>query len=230
MALRAGGGFAKLKKLFEGGSMRSILVAALLLSTSNAIAVTIDFDEHIHNSGSDFANEDSIVTDDYVSDGIVFGKDGVSPGGVVSWNLNTNSDPKGLCALGFDGWTDCASDIYFYFVLANDANTLATTDYLSFYVGDSGTDLDSWIINTYDPFNNLLESRTVTSYRNILVEFSYSDIHRVEILWNRDTDTGYLLDDVSFNTTVAAIPIPAAIWLFGSALLGLGWLRRKQST
>jgi hypothetical protein len=25
------------------------------------------------------------------------------------------------------------------------------------------------------------------------------------------------------------IPIPAAVWLFGSALAGLGWLRRKQS-
>jgi hypothetical protein len=27
---------------------------------------------------------------------------------------------------------------------------------------------------------------------------------------------------------VAAVPIPAAVWLFGSALAGLGWLRRKQ--
>ena len=27
----------------------------------------------------------------------------------------------------------------------------------------------------------------------------------------------------------AAVPVPAAIWLFGSALAGLGWLRRKQN-
>jgi hypothetical protein len=26
-----------------------------------------------------------------------------------------------------------------------------------------------------------------------------------------------------------AVPIPAAVWLFGSALAGLGWLRRKQT-
>ena len=25
------------------------------------------------------------------------------------------------------------------------------------------------------------------------------------------------------------VPIPAAVWLFGSALFGLGWMRRKQS-
>jgi len=28
---------------------------------------------------------------------------------------------------------------------------------------------------------------------------------------------------------VSAVPIPAAVWLFGSALAGLGWLRRKQT-
>ncbi len=27
----------------------------------------------------------------------------------------------------------------------------------------------------------------------------------------------------------AFIPIPGAVWLFGSALAGLGWLRRKQT-
>jgi hypothetical protein len=29
------------------------------------------------------------------------------------------------------------------------------------------------------------------------------------------------------NSTI--VPIPAAVWLFGSALAGLGWLRRKQT-
>lgn len=29
------------------------------------------------------------------------------------------------------------------------------------------------------------------------------------------------------NVNVSAVPIPAAVWLFGSALAGLGWLRRK---
>jgi len=29
--------------------------------------------------------------------------------------------------------------------------------------------------------------------------------------------------------TITAVPVPAAVWLFGSALAGLGWLRRKPS-
>jgi hypothetical protein len=28
--------------------------------------------------------------------------------------------------------------------------------------------------------------------------------------------------------SISAVPVPAALWLFGSALAGLGWLRRKQ--
>jgi hypothetical protein len=31
------------------------------------------------------------------------------------------------------------------------------------------------------------------------------------------------------NLQYSVVPIPAAAWLFGSALAGLGWLRRKQS-
>ena len=31
------------------------------------------------------------------------------------------------------------------------------------------------------------------------------------------------------GVVVSAVPIPAAVWLFGSALAGLGWLRRKRA-
>ena len=31
------------------------------------------------------------------------------------------------------------------------------------------------------------------------------------------------------NIVVSAVPVPAAVWLFGSALAGLGWIRRKQT-
>ena len=34
------------------------------------------------------------------------------------------------------------------------------------------------------------------------------------------------VDDVVLG---AAVPVPAAVWLFGSALAGLGWMRRKQT-
>jgi hypothetical protein len=31
------------------------------------------------------------------------------------------------------------------------------------------------------------------------------------------------------NFSASVVPVPAAVWLFGSALAGLGWLKRKQS-
>ncbi len=38
----------------------------------------------------------------------------------------------------------------------------------------------------------------------------------------------FQLRDIT-SGTVSAVPIPAAVWLFGSALAGLGWMRRKQT-
>jgi hypothetical protein len=33
----------------------------------------------------------------------------------------------------------------------------------------------------------------------------------------------------AISGSVSAVPIPAAVWLFGSGLAGLGWMRRKKS-
>ncbi len=35
--------------------------------------------------------------------------------------------------------------------------------------------------------------------------------------------------DVDNIVVGAAVPVPAAVWLFGSALVGLGWVRRKHT-
>lgn len=48
---------------------------------------------------------------------------------------------------------------------------------------------------------------------------------RSEQLSTFDPDPGWRLD----NIVVTAVPVPAAVWLFGSALAGLGWMRRKQT-
>ena len=42
---------------------------------------------------------------------------------------------------------------------------------------------------------------------------------------NTFNDNYVQIDDIN----VSAVPVPAAVWLFGSALAGLGWMRRKQT-
>ena len=34
---------------------------------------------------------------------------------------------------------------------------------------------------------------------------------------------------LEFSTSWSVVPLPAAVWLFGSALAGLGWLRRRRT-
>ena len=36
-------------------------------------------------------------------------------------------------------------------------------------------------------------------------------------------------EDFSYTVTVSAVPLPAAVWLFGSALFGFGFLTRRKS-
>jgi len=63
--------------------------------------------------------------------------------------------------------------------------------------------------------------------------FDYADINRLEftsfggVFAGGDGGNGaqFAMD----NFTYSAVPIPAAAWLFGSALAGLGWMRRRTT-
>jgi hypothetical protein len=44
-------------------------------------------------------------------------------------------------------------------------------------------------------------------------------------VWTFD-QTGTLPADADIRFTISAVPLPAAVWLFASALVGLGWARR----
>jgi len=55
------------------------------------------------------------------------------------------------------------------------------------------------------------------------IEIPIYDFLEDEWVWT----SAVKFDVTDFTTTT--VPIPAAVWLFGSALAGLGWLRRKQT-
>jgi hypothetical protein len=43
-----------------------------------------------------------------------------------------------------------------------------------------------------------------------------------------DTFSGFTLASIPASVSVSAVPVPAAIWLFGIGMIGLGFARRKQ--
>lgn len=92
--------------------------------------------------------------------------------------------------------------------------------------------------NTGDGINFGLVPEDSTGVTVTGTQVSINDIGGALVLYVFDspiTDISHTDDngftdgfDVSFFAGVAPIPVPAAVWLFGSALLGLIGLRRKQ--
>jgi len=75
-----------------------------------------------------------------------------------------------------------------------------------------GSVVDSWV------FTDLLGSGTLTHLTSLAANTQY-------VLEMLASGTGAADHSTS---QISAVPLPAAAWLFGSALLGLGALRRKQ--
>jgi len=62
-----------------------------------------------------------------------------------------------------------------------------------------------------------------TSQQSISLQGNWTDLTRVEFSPQYSAVFGYVID----NIEVSVVPIPAAAWLFGSALMALGWARKR---
>jgi len=51
----------------------------------------------------------------------------------------------------------------------------------------------------------------------------------VEVACTNSNCVTYAAPRIMASGYITAVPVPAAVWLFGSALAGLGWMRRKQT-
>ena len=180
----------------------TLALVGLTFSLSVNAAITIDFENFSHG------NFISTVS------GATFSS---SSGGIKVLDFDGEFAASGQNVIGVDGNLSAALSVSFD----------TGVDMLSFYTGGDdniehgfvyiyvGGIFDSSIVLTGDGINSTAHLQDLSAFSNV-----------TEILIVPDDPAGLVYDDFSFSPS--AVPIPAAAWLFGSALLGLVGIKRRK--
>ena len=214
--------------------MRSIIPISLLLFCSAASAATLTFDSYVPNGYG------SVVTDGYE----VSGAGGIIGGpGLPDATSHVTTDPFDASNSLFEATsgTACCGEGYTVGAIIvlerqdSQAFSLYSADWAAFTLypwGDDG-EYYSYPDGFVTVAGELGDGSTITTtdvaqlgqgdWLNIVsVSFFAEGLHG-----DYDDQLALHVDNIVVG---AAVPIPAAVWLFGSALAGLGWLRRKQAS
>src|SRR5262245_31526913 len=139
--------------------------------------ILLDFERFAPSSCRAICTPDPFsVLSNRESDGVIFGKPGKSTGVAVVQNVAANSPSSGtktVAGLDENGRIPGAStgDIFVSFVVPDTKNP-ATTNFVSFSIGDSGGDLDTFEIRLFDVNNSLLELLGVSYTARSFVSFA----------------------------------------------------------
>jgi len=188
--------------------IRSYFVSLLFLASASVHAVTVDFE-------SDISNVDIVG---FSSKGFDF------IGNANFWDLSVDgggnttaetTDPGCGGCVGV-GWSIIASD--------GSAFSLESVDlaFLTLF-GSDGEATISGTLSGGGTVSRLVTDRTW--HTESAFGAQWSDLSSVGIYISSAVPQSMVIDN--FSATV--VPIPAAVWLFGSALAGLGWMRRRQT-
>jgi hypothetical protein len=155
---------------------------------------------------------------------------GVAQAAVVTWTIDAVFDDGGTLQGTFD--FDDVIVRYSNIDVVSSGGSLAPlfdSSYSSSPPGfsDSSTFVsESFVSNSVPSILNINFSESLTAVGGVVSLVIGSDVNgSSEISGNIATGTGRFVT----SGAVSAVPIPAAVWLFGSALAGLGWMRRKKS-
>lgn len=195
----------------------------LLAFAAAASAVTIDFDTL--PDGNALA-KDTVLTDQYVAWGVTFS--GFENGATVPTYVGTSWTPDtGMGNYWSNLLPDGTDDNY-----GNDRRDVLRVSFtapaanIGLDFNDLGADPAVFVtFNFYDNSGSLLGSEKKQSDGWDPLTFGYTNVAYFEILQPLDA-WALAVDNLTFDT--APVPIPAAVWLLGSGLVGLIGLRRRM--
>jgi len=67
-----------------------------------------------------------------------------------------------------------------------------------------------------------------TTFETFLLNASFTNLVSANWLMTGGNQQTFNIDNINVGSSINAVPLPAAVWLFGPALLGFLGLRRKQ--
>jgi hypothetical protein len=187
--------------------VKKVIAIAVFLfcSIAHAATVTIDFESPIASQGFQISS--------YATEGIYAPEYDV---GTVYVSSNNGTNVFGATAYDTVGQDGFGSGVYF---------TLSRIDGQAFSLHGYDVFANS---NGYYSTSGRTSDGTAISLSTALGTGDWLNVTSVQFSSVGD-GFSYSYADLTLDNIIvgAAVPVPAAIWLFGSALAGLGWFRRK---
>jgi hypothetical protein len=177
---------------------------------------------------------ESVITNNFISEGVIFGKPGVSAGvAVVPIGFGLGDLNAGNTIVGLDQFGNIPpiviGDIFFNFVLPNTL-TPAQTDTVSFSIGNGGGDIDIFEIRAFNLNNELIQTQNFSNEAAFPVLINVPGINRVEVDFTGEF--GYSLNNLAFNTPTNPVQtVPESSSLVGVlaiGALGVGLLLKQK--
>jgi hypothetical protein len=194
-----------------------LIVLMTISGAANAGTVTIDFDDTLPTYfGLSSYQEDGFTLTSNVPDGTLIDINNVVRGNLGVFSGGTDSQSLFWGENGSESTISLAADSGLAFALqALDASSLGN---LSGQVTLTGTVSGGGSVQQVLNLNGALTTYNITGMTDLLaLDISF------------DGATYFAPFDLD-NIQMSVVPLPAGIWLFGSAMLGLaGWSRRRTT-
>ncbi len=188
--------------------LKTITAATLLFTsftTTYAAPIKIDF-----NSQS-FSNVSSFTTQ-----GVTFSKG--------SANLSTERTPNNTAGIRGDSFVGADP----FKAVINGGASLVSVD-----LGDNGMDIDTIFLSVFDAADNMLGTTSIvccsiTQMITLSLAFeniSYATFGTIGGVFKNSV----YADNFTYTPNVSEVPLPAAVWLFASGLMGFAAIRRRSN-